>query len=566
VEVQRLRTRNLLTYDLGLVLTLAGLALAFALIDTLGHGLQQWVEGNTTYAKAFAALGAALAALTPIVRMVAGWIADREKPAAPSTLARICKKQLVAGLLAVALLAIPLVAYSFAAHAVFRGGSALGLGLAATLLAVVLSLIVRWSKAITFVNRSSLSQIYSARLARAYLGASNPLRHRPDGANITEVIADDDVPSIRDYRPHEAGGPFHLINVVVNQTVDFSSQRGNMDRQGESLAVSCLALSVGRRWHSLWADAAGADGSWPAVTRPSRLVPVGHVPGDSHPLLDEAGRPADRAEMLSLRQWVGISGAAVGPGRGQNTALGTALLFGLANVRTGYWWNSRITEAAREGFPRLTFLRRLLYVLPSFFHTQSLLLYEWVARFAGPWEQYWNLSDGGFFENLGGYELVRRRVPRIILCDGGADPAYEFEDFAEFVRKVRIDFDAHVTPFTAAELNQYVPAPVRGFVGQPDQLRPDSQDRKHAALYWIDYGAATPVKQRSVLLYLKASVTGDEDDDIRNYVATHGEFPHEATGDQIFDEAQWESYRKLGQHMAGPLLADQSWFWAIPLT
>ena len=53
--------------------------------------------------------------------------------------------------------------------------------------------------------------------------------------------------------------------------------------------------------------------------------------------------------------------------------------------------------------------------------------------------------------------------------------------------------------------------------------------------------------------------------DIRNYVATHGEFPHEATGDQIFDEAQWESYRKLGQHMAGPLLADKSWFWAIPL-
>ena len=49
-----------------------------------------------------------------------------------------------------------------------------------------------------------------------------------------------------------------------------------------------------------------------------------------------------------------------------------------------------------------------------------------------------------------------------MVIDGGADPAYEFQDFAEFVRKVRIDFDAHVTPFTAAELDQYVPAPVRG--------------------------------------------------------------------------------------------------------
>jgi hypothetical protein len=570
VESQRLRTRNYLTEDLGLMVALTGLALGFALIDTLGHGLHQWlVERNVSYATAFAALGTALAALLPIARLAANWLATPARNSrAPSTIARIFREQLVAGLLALVLLVVPLTFYSFAAHAVYQGGTAsrtaLVVGLAATFLAIVLSLILRSYKAITFVNRSSLSQLYAARLARAYLGASNPLRHRADGGNISEVIAGDDVASIRDYRPHEAGGPFHLINVVVNQTVDFASQRGNRDRQGENLAVSCLGMSIGQRYHSVWKDAYFDEPRWVPAKRPTRLEPVGHGPGDDHPLVDEMGNPTDRAEMISLRQWMSISGAAIGPGRGQTTALGTALLFGLANLRTGYWWDSGINEAARNGFPKLTFLRRLLHVLPYFFHTQSLLLFEWVGRFAGPWARFWNLSDGGFFENIGGYELVRRRVPRIILCDATADPDYEFESFAEFVRKVRIDFGANVTPLTSQELDQNAKE-VRALMGTPGELKPTlgGPAAKHATLYWIDY--ETGPKRRSVLLYLKATITGQESDDVKNYHATHPEFPHESTGDQVFNEAQWESYRKLGEQMLTRLVGQTAWFWEIPL-
>jgi hypothetical protein len=68
-----------------------------------------------------------------------------------------------------------------------------------------------------------------------------------------------------------------------------------------------------------------------------------------------------------------------------------------------------------------------------------------------------------------------------------------------------------------------------------------------------------------VLLYLKATVTGDESPDVAHYHATRPEFPHESTGDQFFDEAQWESYRQLGEHLATPLFAERSWFWKIPL-
>ena len=55
--------------------------------------------------------------------------------------------------------------------------------------------------------------------------------------------------------------------------------------------------------------------------------------------LDRTGTPVP-VESLDLREWVGISGAAVSPGMGRNTGLGKAMLFTLANLRLGYWWNS----------------------------------------------------------------------------------------------------------------------------------------------------------------------------------------------------------------------------------
>ena len=50
------------------------------------------------------------------------------------------------------------------------------------------------------------------------------------------------------------------------------------------------------------------------------------------------------------------------------------------------------------------------------------------------------------------------------------------------------------------------------------------------------------------LLYIKPVLTADKPVDDFNYAQTHTEFPHESTSDQWFDEAQFESYRKLGEH------------------
>lgn len=47
---------------------------------------------------------------------------------------------------------------------------------------------------------------------------------------------------------------------------------------------------------------------------------------------------------------------------------------------------------------------------------------------------------------------------------------------------------------------------------------------------------------------------GDEPTDVRSYAASHRAFPQETTLDQFFDEAQWESYRKLGEHIGQAVL------------
>jgi choline dehydrogenase-like flavoprotein len=572
-DTQRMRTRNYLTYDLGLALVLAGFALGFAVVDTIGHGLQEYVAQNSTYVAAFGGFFVALVGATPILRAAAALFAGKGRAGGASAVFGALGGQVLAGSLAIVLLVIPLVLYAFAAHAAYQGGSNLLLGLAATVVAGVVSLVLTHPKAVAVVNRSSLSQEYAARLARTYLGASNPARRHAEGANVTEVIPGDDVASIADYRPHAAGGPLHLINVTLNQTVDFTSLRGNRERQGDNVAVSPLAMSIGKLWHAAWGPATSSS-----LAQPNRIEikPLGHQPGDGHPLMDQTDKPAGSVETLSLRQWMAISGAALGPGRGQATRLGTALLFGLANLRTGYWWDSGLTAAARSGYPRLTFLRRLLFLVPRLFPTQALLISEWVARYPGPWDRYWNLSDGGFFEGLGGYELIRRRVPRIILTDASEDPEGRLDDFGEFVRKVRIDFGACVEPFPAAVLNQLVnqgvmTAQQREGLGTLDDLKPaidgagnvTGPSRKHAALFRVRY--RTGPARTSLLLYLKATVTGDESADVEEYRRSHADFPHESTIHQFFDEAQWESYRRLGEHVASPLFANPGWFWAIPL-
>src|SRR5205807_4428430 len=118
----------------------------------------------------------------------------------------------------------------------------------------------------------------------------------------------------------------------------------------------------------------------------------------------------------------------------------------------------------------------------------------------------------------------------------------------------------------------YVPLPVRDLIGSLEQLKPlpgrchdrgSTPSPQQGALFWVDYTSQPGT--RSVLLYLKAKLTGNELPDVANYHATHPEFPNESTADQFFDEEQWESYRQLGEQLASGSFANPNWFWTIPV-
>ena len=213
---------------------------------------------------------------------------------------------------------------------------------AATVAATIVLFVVSFffGLSLPFVNLSSLSQFYSARLSRTYIGASNRERQKGAGVNLTEEVPGDDL-AIDKYRPHEQGGPLHLINVTLNETVGGQSQIEDRDRKGLALAVGPSGVSVGVTQHAMWKH----EGE---TSRLEEIEPSAALRASEQTFRVWKGDPAF-PRRLSLSQWTSISGAAVAPGMGAQTSLALSLLLGLANVRLGYWWDSGVHPAKQGG-------------------------------------------------------------------------------------------------------------------------------------------------------------------------------------------------------------------------
>jgi len=449
-----------------------------------------------------------------------------------------------------------------------------------------------FSRSFSFVNLSSLQQVYSARLRRAYIGATNPNRQAAENYSMTELIAGDDF-CLEDYQPQTRGGPLHLINVTVNETLSAKTQIERCDRKGVPMCIGPCGISVGTASHALWSAHHAQPRRRMLLSAlwedPSRtIIPLDHGSDASFHALQTSAHAksthlhpggassARRIEALSLGRWTAVSGAAFTTGLGAGTHLGLSLLLGLANVRLGYWWDGGVQPSERRNSTKPTFLelagRLLNWVLP----VQTCLVNEFFARFHGPARRHWYLSDGGHFENTACYELVRRRVPFIICTDSGQDPNYQFADLADLVRKARTDFGAEIEVIRRAHepekkepghslpsLEQIVHPAVLDLFGSPEDfpaLRADVDadagrqpaGSRHALLARIRY---VDTGETGWLLMVKPSLAGDEPVDVVQYQRTHSLFPQEPTSDQYFDEAQWESYRKLGEHIGATLFA-----------
>ena len=359
----------------------------------------------------------------------------------------------------------------------------LALFLFAVITATVLSLRVN-------INEFSLHYFYKNRLVRCYLGASNT-RHR-EADPFTGFDPQDDVllDKLRCDTPRTTpGAPFPIINACLNVTA--GTELATQERKG-------LCWTFTPRFSGFVPSRSDADREASGAALAAKaFVDTARILGGVH-----------------LGTAFSISGAAVGPNQGFHSSPQAAFLLTLFNVRLG-WWTGNPRDSATWYRPGPLFaLRWLLLELFGFVNERSA---------------YLNLSDGGHFENLGLYELVRRRCRFIIAVDGEEDPTYCFESLGSAVRKCRSDFGVEI------DINPRPIIPEKG------------ASSSHFAVGRIQY--PEPGSEPGWLLYLKSSITGDEPADVEEYRRQKVEFPQQPTLDQFFSESQFEAYRELGLHV-----------------
>jgi hypothetical protein len=110
------------------------------------------------------------------------------------------------------------------------------------------------------------------------------------------------------------------------------------------------------------------------------------------------------------------------------------------------------------------------------------------------------------------------------------------------VRKIRIDLGVSIE-----------------FPCLPIYSREKAEEKKKSGAYWavakIRYSSVDRVQKADgtfgrapdgLLIYIKPAVYGNEPRDVLEYKESNPAFPHQSTGDQFFDEPQFESYRSLG--------------------
>ncbi len=228
--------------------------------------------------------------------------------------------------------------------------------------------------------------------------------------------------------------------------------------------------------------------------------------------------PVFRDEVPTLGGAMTASGAAFNSLMGSHSvAFGPAVTYLMAtlNLRLGLWlphpaW-LRHSRGRRNLLPGRPFYREMFGMATA------------MGREV-------HISDGGHFENTAAYELVRRGCRVIVASDCGADPDVAFDDVANLIRRVRKDFGADIR----IDLSPLRPDPTTGLARQP-MVAGD-----------IHYSDGST----GVLLLFKPTMVGSEPAEVTQYERRNPVFPHESTGDQFYGEAQWEAYRRLGEHAA----------------
>jgi hypothetical protein len=230
------------------------------------------------------------------------------------------------------------------------------------------------------------------------------------------------------------------------------------------------------------------------------------------------------------------SGAAVSPSMGsKKPTAALAMLLTLLNVRLGYWSPTPNRDNWKMSQPRLW----PFYLLREFLSQTTDVT------------SYCYLTDGGHFDNTGLYSLVERGCRFIVMVDCGADPQPScFQDLGDAIRRCRIDFGAEVHLNLDPLIENKKQNATQYFV-----VGEIKYSREHAKALCMKLDAKENSKKdiaarTGTIIYFKPTILGKEDADVRQYSIENDFFPQQSTANQWFGEAQFESYRHLGQSYA----------------
>ena len=371
----------------------------------------------------------------------------------------------------------------------------LGIGIGA----VVIVAVVSWTH--VNINRFSSHALYRNRLIRGYLGASNSDR----APNPFTGFDESDNKRLAELWPPGSGQwqPFHVVNIALN--VVNSKRLAWQERKAEAFTATPLHCGTAGLGYRRTAEYGG-----------------------------------NSRGGLSLGTALAISGAAASPAMGYNSSPIVSLMLALFNVRLGWW----LGNPGKNGSP-------------DYYKSDGpkVAIFPFIAEMFGLTtddRHHVYLSDGGHFENLGLYEMIRRRCRCIVISDAGCDPNYGFEDLGNAVRKIAIDLGVSIKFGKLHELKKRSKdgAVIEGAyyaIGEVDyQTAPE----------WNTEPAPAGTAEAGYILYIKPGYHGTEGAGIMAYATANAAFPHETTADQFFSESQFESYRTLGFEIMDGILKE----------
>jgi len=248
-----------------------------------------------------------------------------------------------------------------------------------------------------------------------------------------------------------------------------------------------------------------------------------------------------RSKGITLGTAMATSAAALNPnaassGEGVTRDTLVAILLGMLDLRLGYWTSNPKNEK--------------FFLPPNFFFPG--ISSELMRKGLNDTNSNIQLSDGGHFENLAIYELLRRKSKLILVSDGGADPLFNFDDLSNVVEKARVDFGTKITFINPYKTDGILP----GTAGDSEFQKKYSIAQRGFAIAEIKYKNEDTgeLDQDGTLVYLKLAMIDGLPTDVFSYKGLNPDFPHQPTSDQFFDEKQFEAYRELGYYVAWQMM------------